>query len=122
MPEKLSDQQSQILASLQTIVTQQQDILRRQQSQLDNMQDQLGMLTEVATKLAFMEERRAEDKTHLADLEHRFNLVRDRVNEKFPQYDALTETYTAVNNKLWGAIGAAAIGVLLGAAKLGLFS
>jgi hypothetical protein len=46
-----------------------------------------------------MEERRAEDKTHLADLEHRFNLVRDRVNEKFPQYDALTETYKAVNNK-----------------------
>lgn len=122
MPEKTSDQQTQILVGLQTILNQQQSLLQRQQSQLDNMQDQLGMLTEVATKLAFMEERRAEDKTHLADLEHRFNIVRDRVNEKFPQYDALTETYKAVNNKLWGAIGAAVVGVVLGAAKLGLFS
>jgi ElaB/YqjD/DUF883 family membrane-anchored ribosome-binding protein len=109
---------SQILHSLQTVVSQQQAILQRQQAQLDNMQEQLGMLTEVATKLAVMEERRAEDKSRIAELEKRFDIVRDRVNEKFPQYDALTDTYKSVNSKLWGAIAAALIGLVIGGIKL----
>jgi len=124
-----NDQSTQILNSLQTVVSQQQTMLAgqqsiqtRQQAQLDNMQEQLGMLTEVATKLAIMEERRAEDKGRLADLEERFEKVRDRVNEKFPQYDALTETFKAVNNKLWAAIGVAIVGLLLSAAKLGILT
>ena len=122
MAGELTDQAAQILNSLQTVVNQQQSILSRQQAQLDNMQEQLGMLTEVATKLAVMEERRAEDKTRIGDLEKRFESVRDRVNEKFPQYDALTETFKAVNNKLWAAIGVAVVGLLLSAAKLGVLT
>ena len=122
MSGELTDQAAQILNSLQTVVNQQQSILSRQQAQLDNMQEQLGMLTEVATKLAVMEERRAEDKTRIGDLEKRFESVRDRVNEKFPQYDALTETFKAVNNKLWAAIGVAVVGLLLSAAKLGVLT
>lgn len=124
-----NDQSNQILQSLQTVVSQQQTMLvgqqtiqSRQQAQLDNMQEQLGMLTEVATKLAIMEERRAEDKGRLADLEERFEKVRDRVNERFPQYDTLTETFKAVNSKLWTAIGIAIVGLLLSAAKLGILT
>lgn len=122
MANELTDQASQILNSLQTVVNQQQSILSRQQAQLDNMQEQLGMLTEVATKLAVMEERRIEDKTRISDLEKRFESVRDRVNEKFPQYDALIEMFKTVNNKLWAAIVVAVVGLLLSAAKLGILT
>lgn len=111
---------AQILSSLQTVVTQQQHILTRQQTQLDNMQEQLGMLTEVATKLAVMEERRAEDKDRVSEIDSRVGLMRDRVNEKFPQYDGLLEMYKSLNNKLWGAIFVTLISMLVGAIKLGM--
>jgi hypothetical protein len=80
------------------------------------------MLTEVATKLAVMEERRGEDKATIAKLEIRVDKISDRITEKLPQYDGLLETYKSVNNKLWAAIAAAVIGVILGAAKLGIIS
>lgn len=117
-------QMNALFAALNSTVVQQKDLLaevtqvvKRQQHQLDGMQEQLGMLTEVATKLAFMEERRAEDKQRLVELERRFELVRDRVNEKFPQYDSMVDTYKSVNNKLWGAIAAALFGLVLAGGK-----
>ncbi len=128
--DNLSNEQfTQILSSLQTVVAQQgqilqgqQSMLARQQAQLDSMQDQLGMLTEVATKLAVMEERRAEDKTRMTVIEGRMDTVRDRVNEKFPQYDNLLEAYKSVNSRVWGAIGVALLGLIMGASKLGMLS
>lgn len=117
-------QLNNLFTALNSTVTQQKDLLaevtqvvKRQQHQLDGMQEQLGMLTEVATKLAFMEERRAEDKLRIVELEKRFEVVRDRVNEKFPQYDSMVETYKSVNNKLWGAIAAALFGLVLAGSK-----
>lgn len=119
-----STQINNLFSALRDTVSQQKELLgevtqvvKRQQNQLDGMQEQLGMLTEVATKLAFMEERRAEDKLRLIELEKRFELVRDRVNEKFPQYDSMVDTYKSVNNKLWGAIAAALFGLVLAGSK-----
>lgn len=110
----------QVLNSIQTILNQQQNIQAHQQEQLNGMQEQLGMLTEVATKLAIMEERRSEDKLRLNAVETKLDAVRDEINKKFPQYDALNEIYKNVNNKVWAAIFVALGGLVLGAAKLGL--
>lgn len=111
----------EILGSLHTVVIQQQNLLERQQRQMDSMQEQLGMLTEVATKLAIMEERRIEDKTRVADMEKRMEVVRDMVVAKFPQYDSLLETYKTLNNKLWGALAAAIVAVIIAASKQNIF-
>jgi flagellar biosynthesis/type III secretory pathway chaperone len=121
-PSNFTNEHSQILSSLQTVVTQQQNILGRQQMQLDNMQEQLGMLTEVATKLAVMEERRVEDKDRVSELEDRVEVMRDRVNEKFPQYDGLVEMYKSMNNKLWAALIGVVVSVILGAIKMGMIA
>lgn len=117
-----TNEHAQILSSLQTVVTQQQHLLSRQQTQLDSMQEQLGMLTQVATKLAVMEERRIEDKSRVAELEDRMEKVRDRVNEKFPQYDGLLDAYKAINNKLWGVLAVALLSLIVGGIKLGLIA
>lgn len=124
-----SSMSDDILRSLQTVVGQQatilqgqQQMLSRQESRLDAMQEQLGMLTEVATKLAVMEERRGEDKQALGKLEDRFNLLQNRVIANFPQYDGLVETYKTVNNRLWAAIGVSLMGLIIGAVKLGLIT
>lgn len=85
------------------------------------MQDQLGMLTEVATKLAVMEERRIEDKTRVADMEKRMEVVRDMVVSKFPQYDEMMNAYKTINNKLWGALATAVIALVVTTAKHNAF-
>jgi hypothetical protein len=115
-----------LLASLQTVVAQQatilqgqQQMLARQDARLDAIQEQLGMLTEVATKLAVMEERRGEDKQALSKLDDRFTAVEKLVIANFPKYNDLVDTYKNLNNKLWSAIGIGVIGVILGAAKMG---
>lgn len=104
----------EILGSLQTVVIQQQNLLERHQKQMDSMQDQLGLLTEVATKLALMEERRIEDKNRVADMEKRMEVVRDMVVAKFPQYDDLLLAYKSLNTKLWGALFTAIIALVIG--------
>ena len=111
----------EILGSLHAVVIQQQNLLERQQKQMDSMQEQLGMLTEVATKLAIMEERRIEDKTRVSDMEKRVEVVRDLVVAKFPQYDSMMDTYKTLNNKLWGALAAAVVAVVMSASKQNLF-
>ena len=117
-----------VISSLQTVVAQQatilqnmQQMLQRQDARLDAMQEQLGMLTEVATKLAVMEERRGEDKQALGKLDDRFSAVEKQVTAKFPKYDDLVDAYKNLNNRMWAALGTAAVGLILGAIKMGWF-
>lgn len=111
-----------VVAQQESILNGQQQLMARQQQQLDSMQDQLGMLTEVATKLAVMEERRGEDKANITKLDDRVTKLHERVSEKFPQYDTLVEAYKALNNKLWAALGTAIISLIMGASKLGVLT
>lgn len=108
-----------VAGQLTSTMSQQGQLLQRQQAQLDGMQEQLGMLTELAMKLAVVEERRAEDKAIVLDLSKRVEVLRDKISERFPLYDRMNDAYVSVNNKLWGAIVVGVVGLLLAAFRVG---
>lgn len=110
---QLIDNNQNVVNGLETLVKAQQSTLDQMRAQLSGVQDQLGVLTEVATKLAILEERRGEDKATLSEMRTKLDKVHDRMLERFPHYDNLVTMYQDMNRKLWGAIFVAGVGLVL---------
>ena len=120
-----NDRQDEIVRSLKDLVQQQSTLLNQHQTQINTMQNQLGILTDVATRLAVIEERREQDRDNIKILFSQVESVRGRVDvlhtqvtSRFPIYDSLNEVYKTLNAKLWTAIFTGVLGLLLAGGKL----
>ena len=119
------DRQDEVLASIEKSVSQQSLLSAQHQSQINTMQQQLNILTDVATRLAVIEERREQDRDNIKLLFTQVDAVRGRVDvlhtqvtAKFPVYDSLAEVYKAMNAKLWTAILTGVLGLVIAGGKV----